>query len=415
MNIQDQFQLVKTAGEQLINVSQQQISQVLKDLSQNLLKQKSKIIKFNQQDLQQLNPENPMYDRLQLTAERIEAIANDIINVSKLKSMVGQTIEKRTLPNKLKLNKVAVPLGTIGIIYEARPNVTIDVFTLCFKTQNACILKGGSEARHSNEILVKIIQQVLKKHKINSNCIYLLPNDRELVAQMLKANEYIDVIIPRGSQNLINFVRQNASVPVIETGAGVVHTYIDETCDLDIAANVIWNSKTRRPSVCNSLDTIIIHKKQLKNLLKITEKLQQASVKIFADKLSFKMLEKKYPEELLQSAVNEDFGKEYLSLQLSIKTVKNLDEALEHIKKYSSKHSEAIVSKNNKNIERFMKHVDAAAVYANTSTAFTDGGQFGMGAEIGISTQKLHARGPMGLNELTTYKWLVISNGQIRT
>jgi glutamate-5-semialdehyde dehydrogenase len=317
-------------------------------------------------------------------------------------------------PNGMKITKVSVPFGVIGIIYEARPNVTFDVFSLCLKSGNACVLKGGSDAIYSNTAIVNIIHQVLNKHGLPSDAVTLLPVGREETNEMLHANGYIDLIIPRGSQGLIDFVRQNSSIPVIETGAGICHTYFDAAGDVDRGAEIVFNAKTRRPSVCNALDCLILHSSRLSDLPVLTAKLAEKEVIIYADEPSYNILKKSYPENLLQRATEESFGTEFLSLKMAVKTVGSLDEALDQISRYSSKHSEAIISEDFAAIETFRKMVDAAAVYSNASTAFTDGAQFGLGAEIGISTQKLHARGPMALEELTSYKWIVEGQGQIR-
>jgi glutamate-5-semialdehyde dehydrogenase len=300
------------------------------------------------------------------------------------------------------------------MIYEARPNVTCDAFVLCFKTGNACILKGGSDAEYSNISIVNIIKGVLKKHALNENIVNLLPAERSSTALLLEAVGWVDVVIPRGSQALINYVREHARIPVIETGAGIVHTYFDESGDVKKGAAIIFNAKTRRVSVCNSLDCLIIHKDRLDMLPELVKPLQEKNVELFADQASYQTLSGKYQSSLLNPASEEHFGTEFLSLKLSIKTVSNLNEALDHIHNYGSKHSEAIISEDNGNIEMFLQAVDAAAVYVNASTAFTDGGEFGLGAEIGISTQKLHARGPMGLEALTSYKWLIRGEGQVR-
>jgi len=305
-------------------------------------------------------------------------------------------------------------MGVIGIIYEARPNVTFNCFALCLKSGNACILKGGSDAKDSNTAIISVIKKVLADFKLNTSIGELLPVEREATQAMLTARGYVDVIIPRGSQNLINYVADNAKIPVIETGAGIVHTYVDEDADISAAADIVNNAKTRRVSVCNALDCLIINKKQLANLPKIVEPLAKSNVVLYADEPSKMILTGRYPKELLADATEESFGTEFLDYKMSIKTVNDLDDALNHIFKFSSKHSEAIISNNAVNIERFMNEVDAAAVYANASTAFTDGAQFGLGAEIGISTQKLHARGPMALAELCSYKWEVKGTGQVR-
>jgi glutamate-5-semialdehyde dehydrogenase len=319
------------------------------------------------------------------------------------------------MANGLEISKIRVPLGIVAIIYEARPNVTIDVFALCFKTGNVAVLKGSGDAVCSNKAIIAVIHNVLNKYNITNDAATLLPPEREATTALLNAVGYIDVVIPRGSQSLINFVRQNSRIPVIETGAGIVHVYGDETADISKLSDIVFNSKTRRPSVCNTLDCFIVHKKLLPSLSKITTPLAEKKVEIFADAESFAALTGNYPEALLHHANDEHFGTEFLSLKMAIKTVTDLEGALKHIAAYGSKHSEAIVSENTANIENFLNRVDAAAVYANAATAFTDGAQFGLGAEIGISTQKLHARGPMGLEELTSYKWVVRGNGQVRS
>ena len=404
----------KTASRILVNLDAAKINQILIDLADSLLLSADEILAENQKDLDRMNKNDPKYDRLQLTKERLDGIAADIRNVTKLDYPIGKILEERTLENGLKLSKITVPLGVIGIIYEARPNVTFDVFSLCFKSGNACVLKGGSDAESSNTKIVQLIRSVLKKHDLDENIIYLAPSDRQSVNDILTANDFIDVIIPRGSQNLINFVRENSTVPTIETGAGIVHTYFDETGDLEKGKNIIFNAKTRRPSVCNALDTLVIHQDRLSDLPELVSLIADSKVEIFADQPAFDQLNGKYDADLLHLAKEEDFGMEFLSLKMSVKTVADLNEAITHITKYSSKHSEAIISEDQKNIEYFLNNVDAACVYVNTSTAFTDGAQFGMGAEIGISTQKLHARGPMALKELCSYKWVVIGSGQVR-
>ena len=307
-----------------------------------------------------------------------------------------------------------MPFGVIGIIYEARPNVSLDVFSLCFKSGNACVLKGGTDAHESNSAIVNVIHDVLKKQGVNEDIVALLPAGRESTGEMLNARGYIDVIIPRGSAGLIRFVNENAKVPVIETGAGTCHTYFDEKGDVEKGKNIVFNSKTRRPSVCNTLDTIIIHSKRLADLPAICEPCASKNVIIYADEASFKALEGNYPANLLEHAGADDFGKEWLDYKMSVKTVNSIDEALEHIQTYGTGHSEAIVSEDQAACDKFVQMVDAACVYTNAPTSFSDGGEFGLGAEIGISTQKMHARGPMGLEELNTYKWVIAGNGQVR-
>jgi glutamate-5-semialdehyde dehydrogenase len=415
MNTQDTFKAVKKASRELVSLSAETINIVLRELSQLALERTETILIENQKDLDRMDKNDPKYDRLLLSKERIEGISQDIFNVSNLTSSVGEILSKKELENGLEISKVRVPMGVIGIIYEARPNVSFDVFSLCFKTQNACLLKGGSDAEFSNTVIVNLIKEVLEKHNINSDIVTLLPTDRQATADMLVATDYVDLIIPRGSQGLINFVRDNAKVPVIETGAGIVHTYFDASGDIEKGKNIVVNAKTRRVSVCNALDCLLIHKNRLADLSTITNALIEKETEIFADKDAFEIIRNSYPQNLLHIADESHFGTEFLSNKMSIKTVTDLDEAINHIAKYSSKHSEAIVAEDQDVIEAYLNNVDAAAVYANSSTAFTDGAQFGLGAEIGISTQKLHARGPMALEEITTYKWIVRGNGQIRS
>jgi len=314
----------------------------------------------------------------------------------------------------MKLKKVSVAFGVIGIIYESRPNVSFDVFSLCLKSGNACLLKGSHDAHQSNVAIVSVIHEVLKKFGIDPAVCTLLPAEREATAELMKARGYVDLIIPRGSANLINFVRENAKIPVIETGAGICHTYFDAEGDVTKGAAIVNNAKTRRVSVCNALDCLLIHEKRLADLPALCEKLAESKVIIYADTKAYTFLLGRYPSELLQKATEESFGTEFLDYKMAVKTVPDLNAALEHIDRFGSKHSESIVSENADSCALFERAVDAACVYTNVSTAFTDGAQFGLGAEIGISTQKLHARGPMALEELTTYKWLIHGNGQIR-
>jgi glutamate-5-semialdehyde dehydrogenase len=412
--ITKQLCAVQQASREIITLSDRTINNLLLALADSIPAHREAILQANQKDIERMDPADPMVDRLLLNASRLEAIAADIRNVASLPSPLDALLEERVLPNGLSLKKVTVPIGVIGIIYEARPNVTFDVFALCLKSGNATVLKGGSDAMYSNIAIVELIHSVLNEHGINPDTIYLLPAEREAAAVMLNAVGYIDMIIPRGSQKLIDFVRNNAKVPVIETGAGIVHTYFDKSGELDLGKNIIFNAKTRRPSVCNALDTLVIHQERLSDLPALVEPLQKKQVVLFADEAAFHVLQGSYPEELLNRAEPEHFGTEFLSLKMSVKTVASLDEALEHIARYSSRHSEAIIATDPETTATFLKRVDAAVVYANTSTAFTDGAQFGLGAEIGISTQKLHARGPMALKELTTYKWIIEGNGQTR-
>jgi glutamate-5-semialdehyde dehydrogenase len=414
MKIEKQLKNVLAASRKLNLVEAETVNKVLFELANQARKNCELILNENQKDLERLNPQDPKYDRLKLTEERIIGIAADIENVANLPSPVGIILKEEVRPNGLKIRKISVPFGVIGIIYEARPNVTFDVFALCLKSGNACVLKGGSDAIYSNTAIVSVIQNVLKQFNLDENTVALLPAGREETNEMLRAHGYIDLIIPRGSQALIDFVRENARIPVIETGAGICHTYFDEFGDVEKGAEIVFNAKTRRPSVCNALDCLIVHESRLTDLPVLTKKLSEANVVIYADEKSFKKIQNIYPENLLFKATEESFGTEFLSLKMAVKTVASFDEAINHIAKFSSKHSEAIVSESVENIRKFEKMVDASSVYSNASTAFTDGAQFGLGAEIGISTQKLHARGPMALEELTSYKWIIDGNGQVR-
>ena len=414
MSIKEQLKLVLKASRKLNLVSVEKINRIIQDVASAAIENTAFILLENNKDLSRMDSSDPKYDRLMLTAERLKGIAADMTNVASLPSPLGRILSKTSRPNGLKIKKITVPFGVIGIIYEARPNVTFDVFSLCLKSGNACVLKGGSDANDSNLAILKVIQDVLRKHELDENIIALLPADREATTELLHAHGLVDLIIPRGSQKLINFVRENSSIPVIETGAGICHTYFDESGDVLKGKDIVYNAKTRRPSVCNALDCLIVNESRLNDLPLLTKLLPQSNVVIYADEKAYDILNGKYPVELLEHATEESFGTEFLSYKMSVKTVANLDEALDHIATYSSKHSEAIISENQESIEIFQKSVDAAAVYSNVSTAFTDGAQFGLGAEIGISTQKLHARGPMALEELTSYKWIVEGDGQIR-
>lgn len=410
----EQLQATKQASRILAGIPERDIEALLFRLADMLEQDAETILEMNREDLARMDPNDPKYDRLLLNQERILSIAEDVRTVAALPSPVGKTLEERTRPNGLKITRVSTPIGVIGIVYEARPNVTVDSSSLCFKSRNACVLKGGSDASFSNEALATCIHCALLDASLPEEAFLLLPPDHGAVQEMLYAREFIDVVIPRGGQKLITFVREEATVPVIETGAGIVHIYVDKSADVAMAAAVIHNAKTRRPSVCNAVDTVIIHKDRLGDLPRIAEPLGASRVRIFADKSAFDHLHGSYNASLLEHAAEEHFGTEFLSLQMSIMTVQNLDEALAHIQNYSSGHSESIIATDQQTIDRFLCEVDAAAVYANASTAFTDGAQFGLGAEIGISTQKLHARGPMALEALTSYKWIVRGEGQIR-
>lgn len=389
-------------------------NQILMDLASLLRNSVHEIMNENKKDLELMDKEDPKYDRLLLNEERIEAMAADVETVASLPYSKKKILEQRTLQNGLIIQKVSVPLGVIAIIYESRPNVTLDAFALCFKTGNACVLKGGKEAYNTNLFLVSLIRQVLRQHGINESIIYLLPLGKEAVHTLLKSNHLVDVCIPRGSQSLINFVRENTTIPFIETGAGIVHVYFDESGDKQKGCFIIENAKTRRVSVCNALDTLVIHQNRLTDLPFIIERLADKQVEIFADKPSYQALKTFYPENLMRKATSSDFCREFLSYKMAIKTVNSLEEAVTHIMEHSSGHSEAIIAEDQASIHYFLDHIDSAAVYVNASTAFTDGAQFGMGAEIGISTQKLHARGPMSLEALSSYKWVVFGEGHIR-
>ncbi|MDD2476670.1 MAG: glutamate-5-semialdehyde dehydrogenase [Dysgonamonadaceae bacterium] len=414
MKIKQQLQDTLIASRKLNMLDSDTVKDILIELAKQTRENKDFILQENKKDLDRMDSEDPKYDRSILTEERIEGIASDIENVAGLPNPIGRILKEENRPNGLKIKKVTVPFGVIGIIYEARPNVTFDVFALCFKSGNACVLKGGSDANFSNIATTSIIKKVLKQYDIDENIVTLLPTGREETNEMLTARGYIDLIIPRGSQGLIDFVRSNATIPVIETGTGVCHTYFDEFGDINKGKEIIFNAKTRRPAVCNTLECLIVHESRLSDLATLTAKLAEKNVIIHADAKSYDVIKDSYPSNLLQKATDDSYGKEYLSLDMTIKTVPSFDEALAHISQYGSKHSEAIISDNAENIEKFQKMVDASSVYANVSTAFTDGAQFGLGAEIGISTQKLHARGPMGLEELTSYKWIIEGDGQVR-
>ncbi|MBC6995696.1 glutamate-5-semialdehyde dehydrogenase [Neolewinella lacunae] len=372
------------------------------------------LLDANAEDLARMDPADPKYDRLELTPLRLRAIAEDLRRVAELPSPLGRELENRALGNGLRLRRLSVPIGVVGVVFESRPNVTFDVFALNLKAGNATVLKGSRDAAASNLAIKKLIDAALITTGLPAAC-YLAPAERSALAPILQAVGLVDVIIPRGSQGLIDFVRDNASVPVIETGAGICHTYVDATAHLDWARNIITNAKSRRVSVCNALDCLLLHRRQLPHLPGLlTELGEKHRCEVYADPAAYAALEGYYPADLLHAATADSFGTEFLSMRLAIKTVDDLAEATEHIGRYGSRHSEAIVSDDPASVERFLREVDAAVVYANTSTAFTDGGQFELGAEIGISTQKLHARGPMGLDALTSYKWLVEGEGQVR-
>ncbi|MGE4587016.1 MAG: glutamate-5-semialdehyde dehydrogenase [Mangrovibacterium sp.] len=414
MEIKKQLELSKKAGKSMNLIKAEKIDRILDDVAAVAVACTKLILKENKKDLNRMDPSDPRYDRLKLTEERIAGIASDIRKVSSLPSPLGRVLMQTTRPNGMRISKVSVPFGVIGIIYEARPNVTFDVFSLCLKSGNACVLKGGSDAEYSNRAIAGLIRQVLERHGTDKEMLNLLPPGRETTAEMLNARGYIDLIIPRGSQGLINFVRENAAIPVIETGAGICHTYFDEFGDTAKGQAIVNNAKTRRCSVCNALDCLIIHEDRLTDLPRICLELPSSRVIVYADEKAYAALQGRYPDELLEKATPGSFGTEFLDYKMAVKTVSSFEEALQHIETFSSRHSEAIITEDPIRKDLFRKLVDAAAVYCNVSTAFTDGAQFGLGAEIGISTQKLHARGPMALEELCSYKWLIEGDGQIR-
>lgn len=401
------------ASYELNLIEQTRIDDILIKVAQRAVAKSDYIIEQNALDLAKMERENPLYDRLMLNRERIEGIAADMRNVASLRSPVGEVIGNDTRPNGMTIEKIRVPFGVIGVIYEARPNVSFDVFSLCFKTKNISLLKGGKDALHSNMAIVGVIKEVFKEEGMNENFVNLLPVEREATAELLNAVGYVDLIIPRGSSSLINFVRDNSRVPVIETGAGICHTYFHKEGDVAKGVDIIFNAKCRRVSVCNAMDCLIIDRESLGKLPQLCEKLDTKDVVIYADEESYKALEGSYKH--LEHATKESFGTEFMEYKMAIKTVDGIKDAIKHIAAHSSKHSESIVTEDSSTANVFLHSVDAACVYHNVSTAFTDGAQFGFGAEIGISTQKLHARGPMALPELTSYKYIIKGNGQIRS
>ena len=408
------FRAAKKAAAELASADDGKTSGMLLSLADRIGKNQDALLKANRADLAKMPEDNPMYDRLKLDSRRLEGIAADMRNVAGLPCPAGRILSETVRPNGMKIQKVSVPFGVVGIIYEARPNVSFDVFSLCVKSGNACILKGGSDAFHTNSAIVELIRSVLRDCGFDENIVTLMPAGHDSTAALLEAAGDVDLVIPRGSKRLIDFVRQNARVPVIETGAGICHTYFDRDGDLNKGAAIVTNAKTRRVSVCNALDCLIVHKDRLFDLPGLCSGVKDHDVVIYADEAAYAALEGNYPAELLLHADEDSFGTEFLSYRMAVRTVDSLDEALQHISRYSSKHSECIVTENKETADRFLREVDAACVYANVSTAFTDGAQFGFGAEIGISTQKLHARGPMALPELNTYKYVITGDGQIR-
>ncbi len=412
MELKATFEKVKRASKSLALLSDEQRNEILQAVADTIITNQERILKANAEDLAKMSKENPLYDRLQLTGSRLEGIASDMRNVATLPSPLGHITKQKALPNGLRLCRVSVPFGVIGMIYEARPNVTFDVFSLCFKSGNACVLKGGKDADCSNREEVALIHEVLEKYGVSPDVVALLPATHEATGEMLNAVGYVDLCIPRGGRKLIDFVRDTARIPVIETGAGVVNTYFDKDGDLEMGKAIINNAKTRRVSVCNALDCLIIHENRLGDLSALCEKMAEKQVMIYADNKAYAALDGKYP--YLEHATPDSFGTEFMDYKLAIKTVSSLDEALDHIDANGSGHSESIITMDEATARKFQAHVDAACIYWNAPTSFTDGAQFGLGAEIGISTQKLGPRGPMALEEICTYKWLIEGEGQTR-
>lgn len=413
-NLTDTFRQARAACKELALLPDRRVNEILQAVADTIVERTPWLLEANAQDLALMDEANPLHDRLKLTTERLADIAADMRNVSRLPSPLGRTLAEKTLPNGLRLRKVSVPFGVIGMVYEARPNVTFDVFSLCLKSGNACVLKGGKDADRSNRAAVELIHETLARFGLSPQAVTLLPATHEATAQMLTAVGYIDLCIPRGSKRLIDFVRETAKVPVIETGAGVVHAYFDEDGDLEMGKAIINNAKTRRPSVCNALDCLLVHRSRLPQLAQLCEPLTAHRVRLYADPEAFEALRGRYPGELLFHAGEDTYGREWLDYAMGVKTVADMDEAIRHIETYGSGHSECAITSSPERAARFQALVDAACVYVNAPTSFTDGAQFGLGAEIGISTQKLGARGPMALEEITTYKWLINGEGQTR-
>ena len=414
MQLKETFERVRAASKSLTALTDQQRNEILQAVANAIIDFKERILVANAQDLAKMDPKNPLYDRLQLTEKRLKDIASDMRNVASLPSPLGHVTKEKTLPNGLRLHRVSVPFGVIGMIYEARPNVTFDVFSLCFKSGNACVLKGGSDADLSNQAAIELIHEVLQQYGVNPDIATLLPATHEATGELLNAVGYVDLCIPRGGRRLIDFVRDTARIPVIETGAGVVNTYFDKEGDLEMGKAIVCNAKTRRVSVCNALDCLLIHEERLGDLFELVKPLLDHKVTLYADGPAYQLLTGHYPAILLEPATDDSFGIEFMDYKMAIRTVSSLNEAIAHIDRYGSGHSEAIITQNEATARRFQQAVDAACVYWNAPTSFTDGAQFGLGAEIGISTQKLGPRGPMALEEITTYKWIIEGEGQVR-
>ena len=414
MQLKETFERVRAASKSLTALTDQQRNEILQAVANAIIDFKERILVANAQDLAKMDPKNPLYDRLQLTEKRLKDIASDMRNVASLPSPLGHVTKEKTLPNGLRLHRVSVPFGVIGMIYEARPNVTFDVFSLCFKSGNACVLKGGSDADLSNQAAIELIHEVLQQYGVNPDIATLLPATHEATGELLNAVGYVDLCIPRGGRRLIDFVRDTARIPVIETGAGVVNTYFDKEGDLEMGKAIVCNAKIRRVSVCNALDCLLIHEERLGDLFELVKPLLDHKVTLYADGPAYQLLTGHYPAILLEPATDDSFGTEFMDYKMAIRTVSSLNEAIAHIDRYGSGHSEAIITQNEATARRFQQAVDAACVYWNAPTSFTDGAQFGLGAVIGISTQKLGPRGPMALEEITTYKWIIEGEGQVR-
>ena len=410
--MEELFSSARLASRTVASIPDALRNEVLVSVADNILRSAGRLLEANASDLARMDRTSPLYDRLLLNEQRIAAIAADMKSVAGLPSPLGRTLADRTMPNGLRLRRISVPFGVIGVIYEARPNVTFDVFSLCFKSGNACVLKGGKDADDTNRVAVSVIRESLAAAGICQDAVVLLPATHDATEAMLNAVGYVDVVIPRGGRKLIDFVRDNAKVPCIETGAGVVNAYFDRAGNLEIGKAIVLNAKTRRVSVCNALDCLIVHSDRLNDLPELCSQLAVKNVHLYADSRSYAALQEKYP--YLSPADDSSFGTEYMDYKMAVRTVDSIDEALDHIDRYGSGHSECIITDDSSAADRFRQHVDAACVYVNAPTSFTDGGQFGLGAEIGISTQKLGARGPMGLEEMTTYKWLIDGYGQTR-
>ena len=414
MSLTPLFQQAKEASRQLVVLTEPERNDILLHVADAIETHADELLEANAEDLSAMDSHTPLYDRLQLTADRLDGIAADMRHVACLPSPLGRVSHAHMLNNGLRLHRVSVPFGVIGVVYEARPNVTFDVFSLCFKSGNACVLKGGHDADHTNRLAVGLIHDVLQRHGVDSHAVVLLPPTHEATGEMLAAVGYIDLCIPRGGRRLIDFVRDTARIPVIETGAGVVNTYFDQSGDLAKGRAIVLNAKTRRVSVCNALDCLVVHERRLDDLAALVEPLAAKQVTLYADNDAYRQLEGLYPADLLREATPEAFGTEYMDFKLAVRVVPDIQAALAHIARYGSGHSESIITEDEAAARLFQARVDAACVYWNAPTSFTDGAQFGLGAEIGISTQKLGPRGPMGLEEICTYKWIIEGDGQTR-